>query len=90
MTAFRHCGQLEREVGSCLCEVPTDKYCRNAMQHFLTWVTTLRHHDTTYGSGSASLYYVKPFGTLFGPLTEAQVDGGAGSQGCFDLQYTYR
>lgn len=87
MTAFHRRGQLEREARSCFCEVPTDKYCLNAMEHFLT---RLRHHHTKYSSGSVSLYYVKPFGTLSGPLTEALVDSGASSQCCCDLQYMYR
>lgn len=69
MTAFHHRGQLKREAGSCLCEVPTDKYWRNATEYFLIW---LWHHDTKHGSGSANLYYVKPFGALWGLLTEAR------------------
>lgn len=40
MAAFQRGGQLEREARSRLGQVPTDKYCRNAAEYFLT---RLRH-----------------------------------------------
>lgn len=82
MTPFHRRGQLKREARSCLCEVPTDKYCWNVMEYFLTlW----RHCNTKHGSGSESLHYVKPFWCVIWPITWRTA-----RQCCWDLLYTHQ
>lgn len=74
MTAFHRRGQLEREARSCLCEVPTDKYCWNVMEYFLTlW----RHHNTKQALDERVSIMWNCSGELSDPLPEEQLDNVA-------------